>query len=80
MNKKLQLAVDAVGGQQELARLIGVGRNYIWNWLNRDKRAPPAEYCLAIEAATEGQITAKHLRPDVFCPPKKQEGSGHCAV
>lgn len=69
MKRRLTLAVELAGGQQTLAKFLGVGRNNVWNWLNRDKRAPPAEHCLAIEVATEGQVTAKQLRPDVFCPP-----------
>lgn len=68
-NKRLHSAVKIVGGPMRLARILGVGKNNIWNWLHRDNKAPPAEHCLAIEAATGGEITAEHLRPDVFCPP-----------
>ena len=68
----LQRAVDLVGGQSEMARRLSAITNrnvtpaHVWNWLNRAAGAAPAEYCLAIEAATSGAVTRYALRPDVF--------------
>lgn len=65
--KALKRSVEIVGGQTALARKIGgdVKQSHVWNWLNRDKRAP-AEYIFKIERATNGAVRARQLRPDVF--------------
>lgn len=64
----LQNAVEIVGGQVALARILGgrVRQGHVWQWLNRNWA--PAEYCRAIESATEGKVTRYDLRPDVFGP------------
>ena len=62
----LMNAISICQSQSCLARKIGVGQPYIWNWLNRSNGRVPAEYCLAIEEATLGQVTRYDLRPDVF--------------
>ncbi len=62
----LQRAVRIAGGQSQLARRIGgkVRQGYVWKWLRRGR--PPAERVLAIERATEGQVTRYELRPDIY--------------
>lgn len=71
MNKLIARAIKITGGQTALANAISpvvdrkITQSHVWTWLNRDK-AVPAEYCRAIEHATNGQITACQLRPDVF--------------
>lgn len=63
----LSKAVEIVGGQKALAEAIGVRQGHVWNWLNRNKGpVPPAEFCSAIEAATNGKVSCRDLRPDVF--------------
>jgi DNA-binding transcriptional regulator YdaS (Cro superfamily) len=65
----LLTAITTVGGQRALARKLGVTQGQLWRWLNRDKKAP-ATRCIAIERATNGQITRYQLRPDVFGNPE----------
>lgn len=61
----LQRAVDLLNGQAALAAAIGVKQQNVWNWLNRAGGIPPAEFCPAIERATEGKVRCEELRPDV---------------
>lgn len=64
----LRRAISIVGGQTALSKKIGkVKQPHIYNWLNRDK-CVPAEFVLAIEAATNGQVTRHDLRPDIYPP------------
>lgn len=65
-------AVDIVGSQSKLARLIGVKQQHIWNWMNRDKQVP-ARYAPLIEEATFHDITRYELRPDIFVEEIKRE-------
>lgn len=65
MNGYLKQAVKIAGGQTALADRIGVKQQNVWSWLNRVGRCP-AEYVLAIESATDGEITRHQLRPDIF--------------
>ncbi|NKB77624.1 MAG: Cro/Cl family transcriptional regulator [Gammaproteobacteria bacterium] len=61
----LKKAVEFLGGQTELAKALGVSQPRIWNWINRDKKVP-AEYAMPIQTATNGKVTARDLRPDIF--------------
>lgn len=65
MNKSIQKAIEIVGSQSELARRIGAGckQQNVWRWLHMDY--VPADRCIQIEAATEGQVRVEDLRPDV---------------
>lgn len=59
----LKLAVQRAGGQAPTARICGVSQPAVWKWLQSGKRLP-AEYALALEAATG---VSKHLlRPDIY--------------
>lgn len=62
----IQRAIESVGSQADLARLLEVLPQHITNW---KKRGVPAERCIAIETATDGAVTRHDLRPDVFGPP-----------
>jgi len=61
----LAKVVEIVGGQTQLARLLGVKQANVWHWLNKADRVP-GEYVLAIETATGGQVTRHDLRPDLY--------------
>jgi TorA maturation chaperone TorD/DNA-binding transcriptional regulator YdaS (Cro superfamily) len=61
----LAKAIETVGGQTQLARLLGVKQANVWHWLNKAERVP-GEYVLAIENATGGQVTRHDLRPDLY--------------
>jgi DNA-binding transcriptional regulator YdaS (Cro superfamily) len=60
-------AVRIAGGQAALARACGGAckQQHVWNWINRDRKVP-AEFVLAIERATGGQVTRHQLRPDIY--------------
>jgi DNA-binding transcriptional regulator YdaS (Cro superfamily) len=64
-------AIAICGGQAALARALSaalgtrISQQRIWNAAHRDQTIP-AEWCLAIEQATGGQITANALRPDLY--------------
>ena len=36
----LEAAIEKAGGQEKLAKLLGVGQSHISNWKNRNKRIP----------------------------------------
>ncbi|KQS50949.1 transcriptional regulator [Sphingomonas sp. Leaf198] len=59
----LRRAVEAMGSQSAVARLLGVSQPSVWKWLSKAK-ALPAEHVLAIEAATG--ISKHELRPDIY--------------
>jgi DNA-binding transcriptional regulator YdaS (Cro superfamily) len=69
--RALERAVQFLGSQAELARRVGKKQAHVWNWINRDKKAP-ADMVLAIEAATIDDKTGRprvlrhDLRPDIY--------------
>ncbi len=63
----LAAAVDIVGGQAKLARLLGVTQPNVWHWLHKSERVP-GEYVLRIEEATAGRVSRHDLRPDLYPP------------
>lgn len=65
MTEALTKAIAIVGGQTQLARLLGVKQANVWHWLKKADRVP-GEYVLAIEKATGGEVTRHHLRPDLY--------------
>lgn len=65
MSKKYLLkAIEIVGGQSQLAELLGVKQGHVAMWVHRNKKAPPAEYVLRIEEITG--VSRYQLRPDIF--------------
>jgi DNA-binding transcriptional regulator YdaS (Cro superfamily) len=65
----LQRARDILGNQTALAAAVGVTQPSV-NYMLRSGRRVPAEWCLAIERATEGQVTCHDLRPDLYPGPQ----------
>lgn len=59
----LDTAISIAGGLSALALKLKVTPQVINNW--RTRGVPP-DRVLALEAATDGQITRYALRPDVF--------------
>ncbi len=62
MEKPILSAIRILGSQRLLADAIGVNPKTVWAWVNRDR--VPAEYCPAIERATDGEVRCEELRPD----------------
>jgi len=64
----LKAAVEKIGGQSAMARLIStelrpIRQGHVWMWLNRNKKLPP-EFVLAVESLTG--VSRYSLRPDIF--------------
>jgi len=74
----LVTAVSIIGGQAQLARLLGVSQPNVWHWLHKAERVP-AEYVLKIEQATGGKVSRHDLRPDIY-PPAASSGAGTSAT
>jgi DNA-binding transcriptional regulator YdaS (Cro superfamily) len=62
----VEKAVALIGGTNATARALGIKPPSVSRWL-RNQRVP-AEWCLALEALTKGQVTRYELRPDIFGP------------
>lgn len=69
---QLPLGLDALERAIEqltlsgLSRALNVSYQLIQGWRGKDRRfATPAQYCPAIERATEGRIRCEELRPDI---------------
>lgn len=60
----IQTAVRLVGGQNELARRLGVRQSLVMYWIKTGKTSPV--HAVGIEKMTGGQVTRHDLRPDVF--------------
>lgn len=67
MNKKEALLkiVNKVGSQSELARRLGVTRYYVYGMLT-GKDQISSRLVKKLVALSEGEITEKDLRPDIF--------------
>ena len=59
----LKRAVEILGGQSAMARLLGLAQTSVWAWLRKGKLLPP-EHVLAVEEATG--ISRHDLRPDIY--------------
>lgn len=68
----LAKAVRLLGSQMKTGRAVGVSGQAVSEVLRRGRRVP-AEWCLKIEKATGGAVTANALRPDLY---PKGDGSG----
>jgi DNA-binding transcriptional regulator YdaS (Cro superfamily) len=58
--------------QVALAAAVGVTPQAVSDVLKRDKRVP-AEWCVRLEQATGGRITAHALRPDLYPLPEGEK-------
>lgn len=58
-------AIEICGSQSELARRIG-RRPQLVSAIARGQRRVTGDTALLIERATEGQVSARDLRPDLF--------------
>lgn len=61
----IQKAVDICGSQKALADKIGITQPGV-SFLLHEAKNVSAELAIAIEKATEGQVTRVHLRPDIW--------------
>jgi DNA-binding transcriptional regulator YdaS (Cro superfamily) len=61
----LQKAINKAGSQQALAAAIGVSQQQV-SYLMTKARRIPAEIAIAVERATDGEVSRNELRPDIF--------------
>lgn len=61
----LKRAKEILGSQRALAEAVGRKQPTVHGILNGGERVP-AEWCLPIERATNGEITRHQLRPDLY--------------
>jgi DNA-binding transcriptional regulator YdaS (Cro superfamily) len=61
----LEEAVKLAGSQAKLAEKIGLSQQGVSYIMNRSE-AVPAEVAVAIDRFTEGKISKRELRPDLF--------------
>ncbi|EHL80583.1 transcriptional regulator [Citrobacter portucalensis] len=64
VNKAINAAIEIVGSQQKLADACGVKQPSVWAWLHGKKKVS-AENAKRIELATEGNVPAYQIRPDL---------------
>lgn len=57
-------AVDLCVTKAELARRIKRSPQEVWNWVNRDKRAPVDACPFIVAACDHPDVTLERLRPD----------------
>ncbi|ALR08233.2 helix-turn-helix domain-containing protein [Xylella fastidiosa] len=64
----IDIAINKLGSVSALAASLGVRQSAISNWRARGR--VPAERCIDIERVTNGAVSCRELRPDVFgaCP------------
>lgn len=56
-------AIKKAGGAQHVANVLGVTVRAVYKWIDSQV---PADRAIQIERITEGEITVKDLRPDLF--------------
>ena len=61
----IKQAIEVVGGQERLARVVGLSQSALSRLLNKKIR-PNAETAIAIERATQGLVIVEELRPDLI--------------
>ena len=61
----LARAVRLLGSQVKTGRAIGVSPQAVSEVMRRGRRVP-AEWCLKLQKATGGAVTAHALRPDLY--------------
>lgn len=61
-------ATEPRGAKQEMAEYLGITTTWM-SLLLSGKRVPSAKLAAALERATQGLVTRRELRPDLFSDP-----------
>ena len=64
MSIAIRKAVDLVGGNSKLSKLLSVRPPTVSQWIS-GVRQVPIERCIQIEDVTKGQVRCEDLRPDI---------------
>lgn len=70
----LREAIEAIGSQSALARLLKVTQGAVSKWVS-GRKPLAAEHVLAVEAATS--VSRHRLRPDIYGPEPSGDTVGH---
>lgn len=65
MNLKQYFKDEPYGAKKEMADHLGITQTWLGLLMRRTKRPSP-ELAKKIEKATQGLVSAKELRPDIF--------------
>ena len=65
MNLRQYFKDEPYGAKKEMADHLGITLTWLGILMNK-KRRPSPELAKRIEKATQGLVTAKELRPDIF--------------
>lgn len=65
----IERAVSIKGSQAKLAKDMGCSQQYI-SWLLKDADRISANMAVAVERATDGEVSRADLRPDLFTTPE----------
>ncbi|WP_374357028.1 YdaS family helix-turn-helix protein, partial [Chitinimonas sp.] len=60
----IKYACNLLGGQNELASLLGVSAAHVSNW-TRGHALVNKRRAIQVESALKGAVTRMHLRPDI---------------
>lgn len=60
MNELISQAVDSLGGQTKVARLLRVTQGAVWQWVNGLRPLPPRR-AVEIEHLTAGAVRAEQM-------------------
>jgi DNA-binding transcriptional regulator YdaS (Cro superfamily) len=63
--RHIERAIKLVGSQSALAEKIGLSQQGV-SWLLNEAPQVSAEIAIAIERATNGEVSKADLRPDIF--------------
>lgn len=61
----LDRCVQILGSKSAVARAVGIKPQSAIEIINNGGRVP-AEWCIPLERATEGQVSRNELRPDIY--------------
>ena len=65
MNLREYFKDEPYGAKKEMAEYLGITQTWMCLLINQSRRPSPA-LAKSIEKATQGLVTAKELRPDLF--------------
>lgn len=69
----LDRAIEIFGSQAKLGVATDRSQNAVWH--ARRKGRVSAEFAMAIDTATDGQVSRSELRPDVYRPVVRATGA-----
>ncbi|HEB4875700.1 TPA: helix-turn-helix domain-containing protein [Kluyvera ascorbata F0526] len=64
VNNVINSAIEIAGSQKKLANSCGVSQPTVWAWLHGKKKVS-AQNAARIEKATNGEVQAYQIRPDL---------------